>query len=194
MRVANGQFAAVHGHAVTGQRSSTYRSWEMMRARCTNPEDEHYPDYGGRGIFICAEWDEFSVFLKDMGDRPENMTLERKDVNGPYTKGNCVWATKKEQARNRRNSIFVTLGGESVNLAAFAEKHGIEYSVIWKRYKAGATTAPELLSDHRQKITVEQADQIRKAVVEGQTQAALAKVYHTDPSTISRIVSKVKKS
>lgn len=74
-----------------------------MRQRCYNPKNQDYPHYGGRGIRICDDWEDFDLFVKDMGPRPGlHMTLDRKDPNGNYDPGNCVWATSKRQAQNRR--------------------------------------------------------------------------------------------
>lgn len=74
-----------------------------MIKRCTNPNDkDHWKDYGGRGITICERWRSFKDFLADMGERPDGRTLDRIDVNGNYEPGNCRWATKSEQQRNKR--------------------------------------------------------------------------------------------
>lgn len=74
-----------------------------MRARVTYPKHPAYKNYGGRGIKCCPQWETFKGFLADMGERPAGKTLDRfPNNNGDYERGNCRWATPKEQARNSR--------------------------------------------------------------------------------------------
>jgi len=82
----------------------TRTSWRDMIQRCTNKNHAQYKDYGGRGIGICDGWrNSFVSFMQDMGRRPEGKTLDRyPNRNGNYEPGNCRWATKKDQAQNRR--------------------------------------------------------------------------------------------
>lgn len=73
-----------------------------MVQRCTNENNIGYKNYGGRGITICARWLSFKNFMEDMGKKPAGWTLDRKNNDGPYCKKNCRWATRKQQAQNRR--------------------------------------------------------------------------------------------
>lgn len=79
-----------------------YKSWQSMKERCSNPKNNKWDLYGGRGINVCERWVNFSNFFEDMGPRPKGTTIDRINPDGNYEPSNCRWATIEEQNRNRR--------------------------------------------------------------------------------------------
>ncbi len=112
----------------------TYSCWQNMLNRCRNENVTGYDDYGGRGIKVCKRWEKFENFLEDMGVRPPEMTIERKNNNLGYSKGNCRWATKTDQANNRRSSRFVLVNGISMTVAQAARSLGVSYGSAYFKY------------------------------------------------------------
>lgn len=86
-----------HGYSGT----PTWYSWIAMRTRCNNPNRHNSKNYFEKGITYPKEWDVFSDFVADMGERPEGTTLDRRDSEKGYSKENCRWATSREQWENR---------------------------------------------------------------------------------------------
>lgn len=83
-------------------KSPEYDIWKAMLQRCENPNCKSFSDYGGRGIKVCQSWHKFENFYRDMGKRPEGLSIDRINNDGNYEMGNCRWATKEEQSNNSR--------------------------------------------------------------------------------------------
>lgn len=113
--------------------TSTYRTWTNMIERCTNPKATGYKNYGGRGITVCEEWFDFTNFLKDMGEKPNGYSIDRKDNNRGYFKENCIWSSSKDQANNRRNNIFLQVDGVKYSIAQFAEKFHLNAKQLYNK-------------------------------------------------------------
>jgi len=139
-----------------GKRSPEYRVWVDAKQRCFNRKNPFYSHYGGRGITVAPEWrEDFSAFLRDMGRRPQGASLDRKDNDGPYSPGNCRWATREEQNVNRRDlgrstNRLVSFNGRTLSVAAWAKSTGINYGTLYSRLRKGwtpkdALTPPETM-------------------------------------------------
>lgn len=116
-----------------------YNIWHSMRLRCRTPGYRDYKYYGGRGITICAEWDEYASFRAwalSNGFGP-GMSIERNDVNGNYGPDNCCWIPKSEQQDNTRRVKKLTVNGVTKPLPVWARETGIAPTLIRTRLKAG---------------------------------------------------------
>jgi hypothetical protein len=117
-----------------------------MLSRCSNPNIESYPDYGGRGISVCPQWRDFAVFLADMGECPEGLTLDRVDNNKDYMPGNCRWATYSEQLNNTRSTIRISVDGITKSLTQWARDMGINARTVRTRIYSGMTPEEALFA------------------------------------------------
>jgi len=122
-----------HGHAKRGDATKTYRAWQNMRRRCTDPTNPQFADYGGRGITVCAEWNNFPRFLADMGEAPAEKSLDRKDNNQGYSKENCRWATRREQNQNTRKNVFIGYNGERRCISEWARILNLPMLTLYDR-------------------------------------------------------------
>lgn len=116
-----------------------YKSWCHVKDRCTNPRAKKFPSYGGRGIKVCERWlKSFEAFFADMGQRPSPQhSIDRINNDGNYEPGNCRWATKKEQSRNQRTSVFFEHDGQRKTLGEWAEHFGVGISTASQRWRRG---------------------------------------------------------
>lgn len=117
---------------------SEYAVWKSMRQRCNNPKSTFYCRYGGRGITICDEWNDFSKFYSDMGSRPSPAhTLERKNNNGNYCKANCEWATRAEQSVNTSHCVYLEFDGQILTMSQWTRKLSLPKGLIFGRLRKG---------------------------------------------------------
>lgn len=108
--------------------------WIRMRERCFNPKCPAYPNYGGRGITVCDRWLSFKCFVEDMMDGfSSELTLDRIDNNGSYSKENCRWATREVQNNNTRQNNYIEFNGQSKTLPQWARELGIKRSTLAQR-------------------------------------------------------------
>lgn len=132
------------------QSNRTYRIWIAMNQRCANPKQRNWSRYGGRGVAVCDEWRaSFLAFLRDMGEAPLGLSIDRIDNDGPYCKQNCRWATNIMQARNKSQNRWIEHSGERLLLSDWAARLSLPSSVLTKRLRRGwsiedALTKPSL--------------------------------------------------
>jgi hypothetical protein len=137
----------VLGGCYKGRKSNTpeHAAWTAMKQRCSNPKHQAWTHYGGRGITFCERWASYDAFLADMGLRPSaEHSLDRIDVNGPYSPDNCRWATRIQQARNSRKVHILEHNGIALTLSAWAERVGISSDTIRNRLRSGWTVEASL--------------------------------------------------
>lgn len=118
-----------------GSNTAEYATWRRIIQRCTNPNNEDWHLYGGRGIIVDPRWSTFAAFLSDMGGRPSPQhSIDRyPDQDGPYSPDNCRWATAQMQARNMRANRMIEYNEETMCLSAWADRTGLSRNCIEKR-------------------------------------------------------------
>lgn len=123
----------VHGMRWTPE----YKAWQLIKNRCNNPKSRDYQFYGGRGIRLNDTWlNSFEEFYAHLGPRPTAQhSVDRINTNGNYEPGNVRWATSKEQNRNRRNTLVITVGERTIPLAQAAEEAGLPYGLVRRRVR-----------------------------------------------------------
>ena len=132
-----------------------YWRWNNIRNRCLYPSHNDYPSYGGRGITICPEWEQssacFITWIINQPNYSREMTVERNDVNGPYSPENCKLIPNEEQALNKTTNIHVYINDEKLSIAKalVVLNRTITVTSVYKRLRKGWTMLQALLRPER---------------------------------------------
>jgi hypothetical protein len=139
-RETMGERTRTHGLS----KAPVYKIWASMIGRTTNANNPAYYRYGGSGIGVCDSWRKFENFFEDMGHRPKNLTIERINNSKGYSPNNCKWATRSEQAKNRKwhgngfkPQIRITHEGQTLTPKEWSKITGINHKRIARRYREG---------------------------------------------------------
>lgn len=138
---------STHGESKT----RLYRIWKAMRQRCNNPADHFFHIYGGAGVKVCSEWDDYQSFANwaYQSGYTDELTIDRIDPKGDYEPSNCRWATWTEQARNKQDTIFITIGGDTKPLVEWCKEKGVLYGTALYRFRKMNMTGEDLFSYKR---------------------------------------------
>lgn len=137
-------------HGAYQRNKHLYNVWTTMLHRCNDPKRKKYKDYGGRGISVCPEWNDPNVFIDwaEQNGYELGLQLDRIDNNGNYAPDNCRWVTPKENSRNRRNTVFLTVNGITKSVAEWCEMLPVsQYTVYWWVREKGKAYAEQRLSE-----------------------------------------------
>lgn len=181
---------------MTRGRSQERGIWRKMIARCRPDGDARY---GGRGIRVCDRWaNSFEAFYADMGPRPSpGHTLDRENNDGDYEPGNCRWATRAEQDRNKSTNVKLSANGDEAIIADWARRLGISRTAVTMRIKAGwspheaATAPPGYARGERHgktKLTADDVREIRRRKEAGEKQRDIGREFGVSESTVSSII------
>lgn len=118
-------------HGMTN--TKIYGVWNGMIQRCRNPHNPDYKNYGGRGIKVCDRWiNSFENFLEDMGESPQDMSIDRIDVNSDYCPDNCRWASVKTQANNTTQNVYLKYNGQQHTIAQWVSLLHVDYQKFYR--------------------------------------------------------------
>jgi hypothetical protein len=122
-----------HGMAKT----PIFNIWWSMMQRCYDKNSQAYNRYGGRGINVCDQWQQFEGFYAAMGDKPKDMSLDRIDNNGDYSPENVKWANAKTQANNRKSNVVLEHNGKKQTMQQWSDELGLKVGTVWARLNRG---------------------------------------------------------
>lgn len=176
-------------------------AWRHMKDRCSNPKSQRFDRYGGRGISVCERWaNSFEAFYEDLGPRPSSEhSIERIDNDGNYEPGNVIWALREQQENNKSTNVFLTHDGETLTLAQWSRKLGIEKKTLSHRLKAGwsvdlALTTPvegrQWLRHPGKKIPEETKQQIIAERTAGTSVVEIVRRFGVSQTTVTKLTAR----
>lgn len=120
-------------HGACYRNKKLYTLWQTMIHRCEDKKRAKYNDYGGRGISVCKEWHDPNVFMDWAFENgyEEGLQIDRINNDGNYEPSNCRWVTLKENTRNRRNTVYLTINGETKCVSEWCETLEISPNTIY---------------------------------------------------------------
>ena len=137
-------------HGACAENSKLYNLWRTMIHRCENDKRAKYKDYGARGICVCEEWHDVNTFMEwaFKNGYKEGLQLDRIDNDGNYEPSNCRWVTPKENSRNRRNTVYLTVNNETKCVSEWCESIEISpYTIYWWVKKWGKEYAEQRIKE-----------------------------------------------
>jgi hypothetical protein len=181
-----------HGAASRAKPQAEYHIWNDMIARCENPKNKGYADYGGRDIKVCRRWrHDFAAFLADVGPRPSPQhSIDRIDNNGNYELGNVKWSTRKEQDLNRRTTRWIECRGKRLPLKAWAEYVGRHPKTIAFRLNLGFSPEKALFGPIKARRGKKMTPIVQALAGEGLSQREIARRTGFSHSTIGRLLGR----
>ena len=116
-----------------------YNIWKCMRQRCNNPNNPSYPHYGGKGVQICNDWNEYAGFRTWAlaAGYDDSKSIDRINVDGNYCPENCRWTDAKTQANNTTRNHFIQFRGKRQTMAEVADQLGVSYATVQHRVERG---------------------------------------------------------
>lgn len=199
-----------HGHCKNGKSTRIYKCWDGMRDRCNNPKNPMYRYYGGKGVFVCKEWDDFQVFhdWAMAHGYTDELTIDRVRDADPYCPGNCEWVTMSENLRRSHVSGKVrktrqikftadvaleikTMFAAGVSKRDICKKFDLKFSNV--QHVINGRTWPEVAphltvpAQPIKKLTDEQVVEIKESLLRGEVHSRIAARYGVDRTTITAI-------
>lgn len=168
----------IRKHGDSSSKAKEYKAWQSMIQRCTNKKYRQWHNYGGRGIIVCDRWlNSYPDFLADVGRSPSPQhSIDRKENNGNYEPGNVRWATREQQNLNRRDTIFVTWGGETLPLKTFCENNTLKYSIA-KYWLSRGASIREVIFRSKKRPSESNIIAIKEAIAKGHNVCDIARYF-----------------